>query len=193
MIQGFELPPRLQTARLTLDGHRLEDFEAFARMWADPDVVRHVGGRPSSEADSWNRLLRYRGLWPVLGYGYWAVRETGTGRFVGDLGFADFRREITPSIRGVPEAGWMFASWAHGLGLASEALAAALHWLDDAAAIPRSVCLIAPENRVSIRLAEKNAFRVEAHVRLMDNECLLLGRDGRAQVANSGKPSSEKG
>src|SRR5262245_12457948 len=111
MSERPDQPPRLQTPRLTLDGHRQEDFEALCAVWADPLVVQHITGRPSSRADSWSRLLRYRGLWPVLGYGYWAIRETRTGRFVGDIGFADFKREITPSILGAPEAGWVLASW----------------------------------------------------------------------------------
>ena len=74
--------------------------------------------------------MRYRGLWPVLGYGYWAVEETASGRFVGDVGFADFHRVLEPSIRGVPEMGWVLAPEVHGNRYASEAVTAALHWLD---------------------------------------------------------------
>ena len=68
-------PPGLETDRLVLDGHRADDLDPLAAMWADERVVHHVGGRASTRQESWFRLLRYRGLWPVLGYGYWAVRE----------------------------------------------------------------------------------------------------------------------
>jgi RimJ/RimL family protein N-acetyltransferase len=138
-------PPVLDTPRLVLEGHPLGDFDALAAMWAEPDVVAHIfNGQPSAPRDSWMRLLAYRGLWPLLGYGYWAIREKASGRYVGDLGFADFHRNIEPPIRGVPEAGWALAPWAHGKGYATEALAAALAWLDAQQRFERSVCLIAP-------------------------------------------------
>src|SRR5580658_7267303 len=100
-------PVRIETERLILDAHTVVYFEPLAAMWADPEVVWHISGRPSSEQDSWMRLLRYRGLWPLLGYGFWAVREKSSGRFVGDIGFADFHRQIEPPITGVPGAGWV--------------------------------------------------------------------------------------
>ena len=107
------LPPVLTTARLTLSPPQLSDFEDSAALWSDPLVTRHVGGRTSTPEESWARLLRARGLWPLLGYGYWAARETATGRYVGEIGFADFHRGLEPSIDGVPEMGWALASWAH--------------------------------------------------------------------------------
>ena len=122
------------------------------------------------------RLLRYRGLWPLLGYGYWAVREKGSGAFVGDLGFADFHRALEPPIDGMPEAGWAFVRSAHGQGFATEALKAALNWLDGTDRHKRSVCLIAPGNRASIRVAEKAGYRLERTARMGDGELLLMAR-----------------
>lgn len=80
---------RIETERLILDLHRLDQFEHLAQMWADEAVIGYIGA-PSTLQESWARLLRYRGLWPLLGYGYWALTEKRSGRFVGDLGFADF-------------------------------------------------------------------------------------------------------
>lgn len=169
-------PPRIDTARLILDGHHAEDLEPLAAMWADPAIVAGLGGRPSSRQESWMRLLRYRGLWPVLGYGYWAIREQGTGRFVGDIGFADFHRELQPSIDGVPEAGWVLAAWAHGRGYATEALDAALRWLDARLDIERCVCLIDPANTASIRLAGRHGFAAGSLILFRDTTTLVLSR-----------------
>jgi RimJ/RimL family protein N-acetyltransferase len=169
-------PIRLETQRLILDGHCAEDFEAFAAMWADPDVVGPIGGEPSTPAQSWSRLLRYRGLWPVLGYGYWAVREKAGGRFVGDLGFADFRRAVEPPILTLPEAGWAFARSVQGQGFAGEALAAALGWLDVQGAIAGSMCLIAASNARSIRLAERHGFAEPRMVQANGEAQLLFAR-----------------
>ncbi len=134
-------------------------------MWADADVTRFIGGKPQSREDVWNRLLRYRGLWALLGYGYWAVSERESGRYVGDVGFADFHRDITPSLNGAPEVGWALATWAHGRGFATEAVRAALAWgdthLESKPGVPltRCVCLISIENTGSVRVAEKCGFR----------------------------------
>lgn len=168
-------PPVLETERLLLTGHGLDDFEPLAAMWAEPAVVEHIfAGEPSTRRESWMRMLWYRGLWPLLGFGYWAIREKASGRYVGDLGFADFFREIEPSIRGIPEAGWVLATAAHGKGYATEALAAALGWLAAQRRFERSVCIVSRENPASIRVAEKAGFRDPVPVRLYDKDSLLL-------------------
>lgn len=151
--------PVLDTPRFTLRGHTLADFEACAAMWAHPDVIRFIGGRPFGRDETWARLLRYHGHWALLGYGFWAVEEKGTGAFLGEVGFADFKREIEPPFGDTPEMGWSLAPAAHGKGVASEAVGAAAAWGDANLASDLSVCIIAPENGASIRVAEKTGFR----------------------------------
>jgi RimJ/RimL family protein N-acetyltransferase len=168
--------PVLETGRLILRGHTLADFDESAAMWGDPLVTRHIGGRPSTAEESWARLMRYAGMWALLGYGYWVVRERDGGRFVGEVGLADFRREITPSLDGAPEAGWALAPWAHGRGYATEAVRAALAWGDAHLAAPRTVCMIAPENSASIHVAEKCGFRELTRATYKGEETLLFER-----------------
>ncbi len=127
-------------------------------MWADPAVTRYIGGRPFSREETWARLLRYIGHWEALGYGFWAVEEKATGEYAGDLGFADFHREIEPPID-VPEAGWAFRSEVHGRGYATEALTAAVAWADVHLAAPRLACIVDPPNTASFRVAAKCGFR----------------------------------
>jgi RimJ/RimL family protein N-acetyltransferase len=165
---------RLETPRLILSPHTREDFDDMAALWADPAVAGQIGRAVSSRRESWMRLLHFAGLWPLLGYGYWAARERGSGRFVGDLGFADFHRDIEPPIHGVPEAGWVLATWAHGQGYAAEAMTAALAWLD--ARTDRSVCLIGPENGRSLRLAGRLGYVSAIATRLGGSDALLLTR-----------------
>ena len=80
--------PILESPRLSLRGHRREDFAAVAAMWGDLEVARHISGKPSTAEESWARLLRYAGLWHFLGYGYWVVEEKGSGAFVGTANLA---------------------------------------------------------------------------------------------------------
>lgn len=151
--------PTLQTERLILSAHRAEDFADLTAMWSDPRVVRHVGARPFTAEEVWTRLLRSVGHWPLMGFGYWVVRDRASGRFVGEAGLADFKRDITPSLGAAPEAGWALAAWAHGRGLATEAMGAVLAWSDAELKPARTVCVISPGNAASIGVAGKCGYR----------------------------------
>ena len=168
--------PTIETERLILRAYRLEDFPQAAAAWADPEVVRYIG-RPSTEEESWARFLRNIALWPMLGYGYWAATEKSTGRYVGDVGFADFKRDIEPSLKGVPEIGWVLASWSHGMGYATEAARAAIEWLEGALGPQRTACIIDEGNRASIRVAEKVGYREFARSVYKSSPVVMLERN----------------
>jgi RimJ/RimL family protein N-acetyltransferase len=168
--------PIIETARLRLRGHRVEDFADCAAMWGDAAVVRHISGKPFTAEETWAKILRYAGLWSLLGYGYWAVEETASGRFVGDVGFADFKREVQPSLDGAPEIGWVLAPWAHGRGFATEAVGAAVAWGDRRFGPQATVCMIDPENAASIRVAEKCGYREFARATYKGQPATLFRR-----------------
>jgi RimJ/RimL family protein N-acetyltransferase len=150
--------PVLETARLRLRAHRLEDFPNSFAMWSDARVTRHILDQPMTEEACWGRFLRYAGHWALLGFGYWAAEEKETGKFVGEIGFADYKREIEPSLQ-VPAIGWALAGHAHAKGYATEAVRAATAWGDVRFARSRTACIIAPGNTVSVRVAEKCGYR----------------------------------
>lgn len=151
--------PEIRTPRLLLRAHRADDLDACAAIWGDADVTRYIGGKPSTREESWNRIVRCAGLWPLLGYGFWAVEERGSGRIIGDVGVMEAKRDIDPPFEGEPEAGWAFAPAVHGRGYALEAVAAMMDWADASLTAPMLVCIIHPDNAPSIRLAEKAGFR----------------------------------
>jgi RimJ/RimL family protein N-acetyltransferase len=151
--------PRLETERLVLRAHRVEDFPHCAALWSDPVVIRYIGGIPLTPEDVWKRLLQYAGHWLLLGFGYWVVEEKVTGNFLGEVGFADLKRAIEPPLGNSPEAGWVFASSAHGKGFATEAVQAIHIWGANHFQTPNSSCLIDPENEASLRLAAKMGYR----------------------------------
>jgi RimJ/RimL family protein N-acetyltransferase len=169
-------PPVLVTERLTLRAHSRDDLADSRALWADAIVTRYIGGRPFTDEEVWTRLLRYVGHWSVLGYGYWVARETATTRFVGEIGFADYRREIDPPFDGAPEMGWVVAPWAHGRGFASEAVRAALAWGDANLRVPRVVCMIDPGNDPSLRVAARHGFVEYARTPYKGHEAILFER-----------------
>ncbi len=168
--------PAIQTERLKLRGHRMEDFSDVAALWADPAVTRYTVGKPLSREEVWARLLRYAGHWAWLGFGFWAVEEKATGNFVGELGFADLKRDIEPSLDGTPEIGWVLAARAHGKGYATEAVRAVLAWGDARFGPTRTVCLIHPENLPSLRVAAKCGYQEFQRTTYKGDPTILLAR-----------------
>ena len=151
--------PVLRTKRLTLSQHEAADLDPAAAMWSDPAIVRYIGARPFSREEVWHRILRYIGHWNLLGFGYWAIRDGTTGQFIGEIGFADWRREAFPNLHGLSECGWVLATAAQGFGYAAEALQAVLAWSDHVQ-LGRTICLIDEANVCSIRLAMRFGYTI---------------------------------
>jgi RimJ/RimL family protein N-acetyltransferase len=176
-IPSHETVAELETERLVLRKHTIADFADGLAMWTDPGVTRFIGGKPATREEVWARLQRYVGHWSLLGYGYWVVEDKRTGRFVGEVGFADFKRVIEPSLDGVPEIGWALASWAHGQGFATEAVRAAIDWGDTHFGPIRTACIINPDNGPSIRIAEKCGYREFRRTAYKDNPTIMFVRE----------------
>jgi RimJ/RimL family protein N-acetyltransferase len=168
--------PTLESERLVLRAHRREDFPDFFAMWTDPEVFRFIGGRQFTREEVWMRLLRGVGHWRLMGFGFWIVEEKASGRLVGEVGLGDFMRVIEPSLEGAIEAGWVLAPWAQGRGYATEAMTAALAWMDAALKPARCACIIDPDNAASIRVATKCGFAPACETLYRDAPILMFER-----------------
>src|SRR5260370_42203490 len=124
-ISTVSAVPSIETERLIFRGHRLEDLEGCAALWADAHVTRYIGGKPFTREEVWTKLLRYLGHWSLMGFGFWVVTEKSSGSLVGEGGLADFKGEIQPPIGGEPEGGWVLAREPQGEGVAGGAIRAA--------------------------------------------------------------------
>lgn len=171
--------PTLSTARLVLRAPELGDYAASCALWSDPVVTRFVGGRAFPADEVWSRLLRGRGLWALLGYGYWTVLAKDDGRYVGEAGFADFRRPLDPPLD-APESGWAFTAAEHGKGFATEVVDAMCRWADAHVDAPHTLCLIAPEHTASLRVAEKCGYRRAREATYKGSPALVLQRPRRS-------------
>lgn len=149
----------IETPRLILRRHTLEDFEAAHAMSTDPEVMRFINdGKPASRQDVWHRILRFAGHWQWLGYGLFAIVEKASGNFIGETGLADFKRELGDDFDPYPETAWVLARSAFGKGYATEAAIAAHKWFDETRGRQRTVCIIAPGNAGSVRVATKLGY-----------------------------------
>ena len=169
--------PSVETERLILRAHTRAEFEAYAAMWAEPAFVQFSGGTPLSEEDAWARFLRPLGHWHLLGFGFWAVEEKLSRRFVGDVGFAEHQREIEPSLKGIPEIGWALAVHAQGKGYATEAARAAIQWGELRFGGVRTACTMHPANFASVRIAEKCGYQEATRTVHKGNPTIVFFRE----------------
>ena len=150
--------PTLETERLILRGFKEEDLAEHAAILSDPVVMKHFGGHGFGREDSFRRLLGGIGLWQVQGTGLLAAERKSDGKMVGHVGLFDYHREITPSIEGRPELGYIFAAEVHGQGIAREACDALLAWADRTLDADETVAIISIGNDPSIKLAERLGY-----------------------------------
>ncbi len=154
----------------------LSDFEASAAMWGDERVTRFIGGKPSPREESWRRFLSFPGHWALLGFGYWLIEEKTTGAYVGDGGFGNFRRDLGAHAFEAPEQGWALSPAMHGKGYATEAASAMICWGEKHFARADFVCMIAPENAASLRVAGKLGYREFARIDYKNSPSVLFRR-----------------
>jgi RimJ/RimL family protein N-acetyltransferase len=78
----------LDTERLQLRSWRLDDFDDFAAMMADPQVMRFLAGdgKPLPRFGAWQAFASTVGHWELRGFGMFAVIESATGTLVGRVG-----------------------------------------------------------------------------------------------------------
>lgn len=175
--------PTLETERLILREFRKSDLDAHAATLGDEDVMRHIGGKPIKREDSWRRLMSGVGSWALNGTGPWAVELKSDGRMVGHCGFFQFERDMSPSIVGEPEMGWIFDRSVHGQGIAFEACSAALQWADRELAAQSYPAIIDLENSASMKLAERLGFVRQPDAFYRDAAIAFYRRPGRLPPA----------
>ena len=113
----------LRTERLLLRRWRDTDREPFARMNADPEVMRHFVG-PLTREQSDGFAGRIERQFEERGYGPWAVEIPGEAAFIGYVGllYHTFPAHFTPAV----EIGWRLDRPFWGRGYATEAARATL-------------------------------------------------------------------
>ena len=152
------IPPTILTDRLVLRAIKIDDFDAYVEIWQNETVVEYIGAGPLSREACWARMLRAMGHWQLLGFGFWGIFEPETERLIGEAGFLSLKRDIQPTLEGTLETGWCLLPEYHGNGYAIEAVTAAMNWAERALPPKDFTCIISPENKPSIRLAEKAGF-----------------------------------
>jgi len=142
----------LRTERLVLRRWGSADRAPFARLNADPDVMRYLE-RPltSDESDTFIDLIDQQ--FEERGFGLWAVEVPGRSPFIGYVGLSvpKFAAHFMPAV----EIGWRLDRPFWGYGYATEAACAVLADGFERVRLHEIVSFTSPLNLPSIRVMER--------------------------------------
>lgn len=145
----MELGPTLTTERLILRPPCEADWDGFAAIHGDAEVMATLGGVTQSREDAWRALATYIGHWFIKGFGFFAVLERDTGALAGRVG------PLEPGGWPAKEVGWTMARAHWGKGYAPEAARAALDWVFTELKWPEAAHFIEKDNVKSQAVARK--------------------------------------
>ena len=144
--------PRLESERLILRAYRPEDFDFYASLTGDPEVMRYIA-EPAPRPMAFRFFCAAFGHWAVRGHGMWVLEEKLTGSLIGHAGLPHWEGSAGM------EVGYALARSAWGQGYATEAATRVLRYAHEAMNARGVLSVIHPDNAASIRVVEKMGAR----------------------------------
>lgn len=160
--------PAIETERLRLRQHCVEDFDALAAFY-ETARSQFVGG-PLSRAKVWRSFSSDVGQWVLLGFGAWAIENRETGAYMGQICLNH------PEHFPEKEMGWLLWDGFEGHGYAYEAALAVRNFAYGTLGWRTVVSYIDPGNSRSIKLAETLGAKREAGAPTPNNDPCLVFR-----------------
>lgn len=144
-----------ETARLKMRQWQKEDFAPFAEMNSDHRVMEHF---PSllSQKQSDDMALRCQTLINERGWGFWALEEKSSGKFIGFTGLHIPSHDLpfSPCV----EIGWRLSPDYWGKGLVTEAAETALNIAFTQLNLEEIVAFAVQDNTRSIAVMKRLAM-----------------------------------
>lgn len=156
----------LQTDRVSLRQWRADDYEHFARMNADAEVMRYF---PSllSRGESDALCEKFAGLIEQKGWGFWVAELRSDSSFIGLVGL-NLADDLP--LETCVEVGWRLDKAYWGNGYATESAAAALHFAFSILELERVAAftsiLNTPSRKVMERLGMQDRMKNFLHPRV---------------------------
>ena len=190
----------IETERLLLRPLLASDLEPYAALMADPEVVRHLGGKPYTRDEAAGALALMMERFANDGYGQVAIVRKADRRFLGRCGLLvwelpAWRPTSHLEARGPTETeiAWRLAHAYWGNGYATEAAAAVRDYAFATLGLTRLISLITPANSRSIAVARRIGMELEKEVTINDRRTLVYATAGpsrpRARSRLASRPS----
>lgn len=142
----------LETRRLVLRSWTEDDVEPYARIVADPEVMRFIGDGATHTCEQARRFIRTMMTdEQERGWIRWAVAHKQTSELMGFCGFGVIEEQL--------DFGWRYAQKFWGQGFGTEAARAALHYGVATYGWQEIQAVAYTANPASLRIMEKIGMR----------------------------------
>ncbi len=139
----------IETARLLLRPWRIDDLDPYARICADPEVMRYLSGTMTRQQTE-EQIAQFMRHWEEHGFGLWAVEEKASGAFIGFIGL--LYQEEWPEGEHKTEVGWRLDRSFWERGLATEGARASVRHGFERLDLERIISITVPQNGASRRV-----------------------------------------
>ena len=145
-------PVVIETDRLLLRRLTMDDLDALAALYGDPQVRRYFPDGTQSREQTREELEWIIDVYyGQYGYGLWATILKESGAFIGRCGLLPWQIEGRTEV----EVAYLLDRSYWGRGLATEAARAIVDYAFTTLSVRRLICMFDPDNDASRRVAAK--------------------------------------
>ena len=154
----------LKTDRLRLRRLSLDDAEFILRLLNDPSFIQNIGDRGVRTIDDARAYILNGPIasYKKFGFGLWMVETRPEGAPIGICGL--LKRDVLADV----DIGYALLPEFWSKGYALESASAVMAYASEMLGLKRVVAVTNSDNKSSIRLLEKMAFKYEKMVRLSE-------------------------
>lgn len=157
----------VKTKRLMIREMMPEDAESLWEIQRQEEVLRYTEGVSCDHEEELEKHRAYvEHVYPMYGYGLWAVCLKDNKKLIGRCGIQDREYNGVWEV----ELGYLLDSKAWGQGYATEAVTAVIDYAFNQLEISEIVAWIEPENERSIRVAKKAQMKFSEY-RTKNGKC----------------------
>jgi ribosomal-protein-alanine N-acetyltransferase len=162
--------PIIETERLELRPLAMDDLDALALIYADPEVRKYFPEGTLTREETREELAWIIDVYYAEhGFGLWATTFKQTNDFIGRCGLLPWTIEGRSEV----EVAYLLARDHWGRGLGTEAARAILAYGFDELRLPRLISLIDPANQASVNVARKIGMRLEREAEIDGDPTLV--------------------
>ena len=145
-----------RTHRCIIRETMVEDVDSLIKIYQNPGITRYTHSfctEPDREREYVKEYIEKN--YAFLGFGVWSVLWKATGEVIGRVGF----EQPFAGQEELLSLGYMIAEPWQGKGIAEEVCRAALYFAKEELQVSKVQVVVHPQNRPSLRLAEKLGVR----------------------------------
>lgn len=162
---------RLETKRLIIRPFCHDDIAPLAKISSDPDVMRYISGGVQSYEAIAKRVAHYMKCYETKHYSLFAVIEKASDVFIGFCGLIDQQVEGKYYV----ELGYRFDKSYWNKNLATEAASKVKEFALDTLTLDEIIAIIQPQNKASLRVAEKIGMKPKAKAIFHNIDVIVYG------------------